>query len=76
MKPTGFTEVSAVCTHPDARGRGYAGALMRNVIGRILDRGEVAFLQTYPDNAPAIALYEALGFSKRRDLTALIYERD
>lgn len=75
MKPAGFTEVSAVCTHPDARGRGYAGALMRDVIGRILARGEIAFLQTYPDNAPAIALYEALGFSKRQDLTALIYER-
>jgi predicted GNAT family acetyltransferase len=75
MKPAGFTEVSAVCTHPDARGRGYAGLLMREVIGRILARGELAFLHTYPDNAPAIALYEALGFSKRQDMTVLIYQR-
>ena len=26
MKPTGYTEVSGVCTDPDRRGRGYAGA--------------------------------------------------
>jgi len=75
MKPDGYTEVSGVCTHPEARGRGYAGLLMREVIGRILARGEIAFLHTYPDNAPAIALYEALGFAKRQDMTALIYER-
>jgi len=25
MKPPGFTEVSGVCTHPDHRGKGYAG---------------------------------------------------
>lgn len=75
MKPQGYTEVSGVCTHPEARGRGYAGLLMREVIGHILARGEVAFLHTYPDNAPAIALYEALGFTKRQDMTAQIYER-
>lgn len=75
MKPQGYTEVSGVCTHPDARGRGYAGLLMREVISHILARGEIAFLHTYPDNAPAIALYEALGFVKRQDMTALVYER-
>lgn len=54
-----------VCTHPDARGRGYAGALMRTVIERILGRGETAFLHSYADNAGAIALYHSLGFSVR-----------
>lgn len=29
MRPEGFTEVSGVCTHPDHRGRGLAGRLMR-----------------------------------------------
>ena len=68
MKPDGFTEVSGVCTHPDHRGRGYAGALMRLVAGRILDRGETPFLHAYASNRGAIALYETLGFTLRREV--------
>jgi predicted GNAT family acetyltransferase len=66
MKPDGFTEVSGVCTHPGHRGRGYAGALMRLVATRILDRGETPFLHAYASNHGAIALYETLGFTLRR----------
>jgi predicted GNAT family acetyltransferase len=65
MKPDGFTEVSGVCTHPDHRGRGYAGALSRIVARRIVERGETPFLHAYADNAPAIGLYETLGFRIR-----------
>jgi ribosomal protein S18 acetylase RimI-like enzyme len=74
MKPTGFTEVSAVCTHPDHRGHGYARALMRVVIERILARGEAAFLHVYPGNG-AIPLYEALGFSWRAAMNYSVLER-
>ena len=62
MKPDGFTEVSGVCAHPDHRGRGFAGALMRIVAGRILARGETPFLHAYASNRGAIGLYESLGF--------------
>lgn len=68
MKPDGCTEVSGVCTHPDHRGRGYAGALMRRVAGRILARGETPFLHAYASNHGAIALYETLGFRVRREV--------
>ena len=68
MKPQGFTEVSGVCTHPEHRGRGYAGALMRLVAGRILDKGETPFLHAYASNRGAIALYESLGFTLRREV--------
>jgi predicted GNAT family acetyltransferase len=74
MKPDGFTEISGVCTHPDHRGRGYAGGLMRIVAQKILTRGETPFLHVYDHNAGAIALYEALGFRFRAamHLTVLV----
>lgn len=65
MKPDGFCEVSGVCVHPEAQGRGYAAAVMRAVIEPILARGETAFLHSYDHNARAISLYEGLGFSVR-----------
>jgi predicted GNAT family acetyltransferase len=65
MKPEGFTEVSGVCTHPDWRGRGYAGALMRVVAARIVASGDMPFLHAYADNRGAIALYGSLGFRVR-----------
>lgn len=65
MKPDGFTEVSGVCVHPDARGRGYAGAMIKVVTDHILARGEQAFLHSYADNAGAMGLYRALGFVER-----------
>ena len=65
LKVPGFTEVSAVCTHPDHLGKGYAARLMTEVIRRIRERGERPFLHVRSDNARAIALYERLGFGKR-----------
>jgi predicted GNAT family acetyltransferase len=62
LKVPGHTEVSAVCTHPDYLGKGYAAALMSEVIRGIRDRGETPFLHVRSDNARAIALYERLGF--------------
>lgn len=76
MKVPGFTEVSGVCTHPDHRGKGYAAQLMRAVASRILAQGEAAFLHVYPSNTGAIALYEALGFRRRRGMRLQIVESD
>jgi len=65
MKVPGHTEVSAVCTHPDHLGKGYAGTLMLEVMRGIRDRGEIPFLHVRSENTRAISLYERLGFSKR-----------
>ena len=64
----GFIEVSAVCTHPDARGRGYARAVMAQVLTDILRRGETPMLHVFAHNVSAIRVYQGLGFTHRRHL--------
>ncbi|MCF8607241.1 GNAT family N-acetyltransferase [Gordonia sp. HY442] len=58
----GWTEISAVCTHPDARGRGLARRLVSAVAQVIVDEGNTPFLHTTADNS-ARRLYEKLGFT-------------
>jgi ribosomal protein S18 acetylase RimI-like enzyme len=68
LKVPGYTEVSAVCTHPDHRGKGYARIVMGEVIRRICDRGETPFLHVLEDNVRAVELYQKLGFATRVSL--------
>jgi predicted GNAT family acetyltransferase len=68
MRVPGFTEISAVCTHPDARGRGLAAKLMRVMAAKIAARDEELFLHVYPHNIGAISVYEKLGFRHRADV--------
>lgn len=65
MKVPGFTEISAVCTHPEHTGKGYAAMLMSELMRRIRERGETPFLHVRQDNVRAIDIYERLGFRKR-----------
>ena len=65
LKVPGYTEVSAVCTHPDHTGRGYARVLMSEIIRGIRDRGEIPFLHVRSANARALGVYEQLGFRTR-----------
>jgi ribosomal protein S18 acetylase RimI-like enzyme len=75
MKFPGFTEISAVCTHPEHRGRRLAEALVRILMRNILDRGEVPFLHIFADNVAAGALYKKLGFTHRRSLVVSVMQR-
>ena len=75
MKLPGFTEVSGVCTAPDQRGRGLAGALTVAKSQAIVARGETPFLHVYPHNTGAIRLYETLGFMVRREMTMTSLKR-
>lgn len=65
LKVPGYTEVSAVCTHPEHTRRGYARVLMMEVMRRIRGRGETPFLHVREDNVRAIELYRRLGYYKR-----------
>ncbi|GLY94290.1 GNAT family N-acetyltransferase [Actinoplanes sp. NBRC 103695] len=66
LRPPGWTEISAVCTDPTVRGRGYARRLVHAVVAGIRARGDVPFLHTAAFNTPAIHLYESMGFKIRR----------
>lgn len=63
----GYTEMSAVCTHPDYLGKGYAAQLMTYACERIIKKGNIPFLHVKTDNLRAIRIYEQLGFTKRAD---------
>ncbi|OQR63439.1 GNAT family N-acetyltransferase [Streptomyces maremycinicus] len=69
LRPAGWTEISAVCTAPEARGQGYAALLVRALTKRILACGDRPFLHVAEANTGAIALYERLGFRTRRPVT-------
>jgi predicted GNAT family acetyltransferase len=64
--PPGHREVSAVCTHPSVRRRGYAAFVTARVALAILERGETPFLHVAESNDSARAVYEGLGFTTRR----------
>jgi ribosomal protein S18 acetylase RimI-like enzyme len=68
MRPPGWGEISAVCTHADHRGQGLAGRLVRAVGAVVRERGDVPFLHTTASNAAGIRLYRRLGFTHRRDI--------
>jgi predicted GNAT family acetyltransferase len=70
LQPDPYTEVSAVCTHPDHTGKGYAAKLVQSQIRKITTASRIPFLHVYPDNT-AWKLYEKLGFQTRKQM--LVY---
>ncbi|MBF4466214.1 GNAT family N-acetyltransferase [Flavobacterium sp. LC2016-12] len=69
MKMNAFTEVSAIITHPEHTGKGYAKQLIAHVVNAIFDQGKIPFLHVAEHNLGAIALYEKLGFTTRRKMS-------
>jgi predicted GNAT family acetyltransferase len=76
LRPLGYTEISAVCTHPEYRGRGYASSLVFALIQKITKRDETPFLHVRAENVGAIRLYEKLGFKTRRIINIAIVKRE
>lgn len=75
LKVPGYTEVSAICTHPDATGKGYGAALLSAACSRILENGQTPFLHVRNDNARAIKMYEKAGFSIRCEMDFAIFKK-
>ena len=75
MRFAGHTEISAVCTHPDYLGRGYAQRLVALLSNDIVDDGRLAFLHVSHENLRAKALYERMGYALRADIALLAVTR-
>ena len=75
LRVPGFTEVSGVCTHPEHTGKGYAAALVRELLDQIRARGERPFLHVREANTRAAGLYRYLGFRDRVLLHVAVLRR-
>ncbi|MGL5111543.1 MAG: GNAT family N-acetyltransferase [Flavobacterium sp.] len=69
MQMDGFIEVSAVITHPDHHGKGYAKQLVTHTSNAIFDQNKIPFLHVAHSNKIAIGLYETLGYSTREKMS-------
>jgi ribosomal protein S18 acetylase RimI-like enzyme len=75
VKPADYTEITAVCVHPDFRGRGYAQMLIGAVARQVVARGEIPYLHVFSDNHSAIALYLRQGMEIRRRMHITVLGR-
>lgn len=75
LQPDPYTEISAVCTHPDYAGKGYASQLIRNQIRKIMAVSRIPFLHVLPDNTSACNLYQKLGFQIRKEMMIYVLEK-
>jgi predicted GNAT family acetyltransferase len=70
-----YREVSAVCTHPDYVGKGYATALILRVMNLIVEQGCIPYLHVRKDNINAIKVYQRLGFVSRQEMVFNIIQK-
>jgi GNAT superfamily N-acetyltransferase len=69
MQMDEYTEVSAVITHPDHTGKGYAKQLVTHTVNAIFAKNKTPFLHVAESNIGAIKLYEKLGFQTRTKIS-------
>jgi predicted GNAT family acetyltransferase len=60
--------MSAICTHPDFNGLGYARRLTTMLTNRTLAAGRLPFLHVSYENPRAKTLYERMGYRLRADV--------
>lgn len=78
LRPKGWVEVSGVCTHPTARGRGLAGALVQEIVMGAKKHGEQAFLNVRkgsPSENAARHVYQQMGFQVHQDMFIFALEK-
>jgi ribosomal protein S18 acetylase RimI-like enzyme len=76
QQPLPYIEISAVCTHPNYLGKGYASILIVEQIKRIIMASAIPFLHVLAGNQSAIRVYERLGFKTRKQLAAYVFQKE
>jgi len=71
----GLRELSGVCTHPDAQGRGLGRLMSLYGTRKIQEAGDTAYLHAYATNTPAIRLYESIGFRVRETMNMAVIRK-
>lgn len=69
MEMNKYVEVSAVVTHPNYTGKGYAKQLVAHTVNNIFDKKKVPYLHVAETNTRAIKIYNNLGFQTRRKIS-------
>ena len=78
FKPSGWVEISGVCSHPDGRGKGYAAGLVSYLLSAIKNRSQQAFLHVRvgsPSEKTAVGVYERLGFEYHQTMKIGVLRR-
>ena len=68
MRFSGYTELSAICTHKDYTGRGYAQRLINRLCQQHAAAGITSCLHVSLANERAIRIYAHMGFEQRREI--------
>jgi len=75
LHPYEYVEISAVCTHPDYAGKGFARQLLLRQVQQIIVSGGIPFLHVRSDNSRAVNLYKRLGFEIRTDVYFTVIQK-
>ncbi|MFH4963656.1 GNAT family N-acetyltransferase [Gaetbulibacter sp. M235] len=70
-----YTEISAICTHPDYQGLGYAAKITHYLASNVIRKGHTPFLHVRTDNVKAIDVYKRLGFEIRTKIYFYILKK-
>ena len=71
----GYTEISAICTHPDYRGLGFGAKMTHYLAASVFQKGQIPFLHVRADNSRAQDVYKRLGFEIRSKIQFYIIRK-